>query len=271
MAGANRGLRTSSGPNLSLGARSDGSSKASGTSYKRVQDDEMGTYWSPTGSTGRISVKWDARTRVNAVNIREAQGFEGRIVKWKLVNHDNGKTITQGSGAGMITFPAVSLRKIDFVIKSSTGTPGVAEFETYQATDTSYLCTQGCYKSIGANLSIGAGSDGSSKASGTSYGHVRDGHMSTYWSPSGTTGRISVKWDVKTAVNTVDIRETSGSEGRILKWKLVNHDNGKTLATGDCPGTISFATVSLRKIDFIIESSNGTPSVAEFETYKVTN
>jgi pectate lyase len=32
----------------------------------------------------------------------------------------------------------------------------------------------------GTNLSIGAGSDGSSKASGTSYGNVRDGNMSTY-------------------------------------------------------------------------------------------
>ena len=37
----------------------------------------------------------------------------------------------------------------------------------------------------GTNLSIGAGSDGSSKADGTSYGSVRDGDMSTYWSPSG--------------------------------------------------------------------------------------
>ena len=37
----------------------------------------------------------------------------------------------------------------------------------------------------GTNLSIGAGADGSSKASGTSYGNVSDGNMSTYWSPAG--------------------------------------------------------------------------------------
>jgi len=271
MAGANKGLNTSSGPNLSIGARSDGSSKASGTSYNKVHDDDMATYWSPIGSTGRISIKWDANTSVNTVSIKEAQGFGGRIGDWKLVNHDNGKTITKGNGAGVITFPAVSLQKIDFVIKSSKGTPAVAEFETYEAFDTSYLCTTGCYKSISANLSIGAGSDGSSKASGTSYGNVRDGDMSTYWSPVGSTGRISIKWESNTKVNTVNIREASGFEGRILTWKLVDHDNGKTLASGDCLGAISFPTVSLRKVDFVIESAKGTPGIAEFETYKVSN
>ncbi len=46
----------------------------------------------------------------------------------------------------------------------------------------------------GTNLSIGAGSDGSSKADGTSYGNVRDGNMTTYWSPAGATGDISIKW-----------------------------------------------------------------------------
>ena len=44
------------------------------------------------------------------------------------------------------------------------------------------------------NLSLGAGADGSSKASGTSYGNVKDGSLSTYWSPSGSTGSISIKW-----------------------------------------------------------------------------
>ncbi|KOX19043.1 hypothetical protein ADL05_06060, partial [Nocardiopsis sp. NRRL B-16309] len=53
----------------------------------------------------------------------------------------------------------------------------------------------------GTNLSIGAGADGSSKASGTSYGNAVDGDMGTYWSPSGSTGRISVKWDSDTTVS----------------------------------------------------------------------
>ena len=55
----------------------------------------------------------------------------------------------------------------------------------------------------GVNLSLGADSDGSSKASGTSYGNVRDGDLTTYWSPVGTTGRISIKWGSATAVSTI--------------------------------------------------------------------
>src|SRR5690606_11823527 len=84
----------------------------------------------------------------------------------------------------------------------------------------------------GTNLSIGAGSDGSSKASGTSYGNVRDGDMGTYWSPNGSTGRISIKWDSNTTVATINIREAAGSEGNIGSWQVVNHDNGAVLATG---------------------------------------
>ncbi|HEX2144982.1 MAG TPA: polysaccharide lyase family 1 protein [Glycomyces sp.] len=119
----------------------------------------------------------------------------------------------------------------------------------------------------GANLSIGAGSDGSSKASGTSYGNVRDGDMSTYWSPSGTTGRISVKWDSDTSVSAINIREASGSAGTIGNWQVVNHDNDAVLASGSGAGTITFARTSLSKIDFVITSANGPPRVAEFETY----
>ena len=39
------------------------------------------------------------------------------------------------------------------------------------------------------------------RPSGTSYGNVRDGNLSTYWSPSGSTGDVSVKWSsAKTVV-----------------------------------------------------------------------
>ncbi|MEG3613529.1 hypothetical protein V5O49_00125, partial [Isoptericola sp. MSP01] len=58
----------------------------------------------------------------------------------------------------------------------------------------------------GENLSIGDGSDGASKASGTSDGNVRDGDLATYWAPEGSTGRISVKWDSATTVSSIVVR-----------------------------------------------------------------
>ncbi|MGW0821995.1 pectate lyase family protein [Streptomyces sp. NPDC002845] len=119
------------GTNLSIGAGSDGSSKASGTSYGNVRDGDMSTYWSPTGSTGSVSIKWDSATSVSAINIRETSGTAGTIGSWRVVNHDTGAVLTSGSGAGVISFPQVSLRKITFEITGSSGTPQVAEFETY--------------------------------------------------------------------------------------------------------------------------------------------
>ncbi|MCZ7434819.1 cellulose-binding protein [Micromonospora sp. WMMC241] len=117
--------------NLSIGAGADGSSKAGGTSYGNVADGDMNTWWSPAGSTGRISVKWGAATTVASINIREAAGAVGAIGSWRVVNNDTGATLTSGTGAGVITFAATSLKKINFEITSSTGTPRVAEFETY--------------------------------------------------------------------------------------------------------------------------------------------
>lgn len=119
----------------------------------------------------------------------------------------------------------------------------------------------------GTNLSIGAGSDGSSKASGTSYGDVRDGNLGTYWSPAGTTGSISIKWGSATTVSRVNIREASGATGAIGSWRLVNADNGAVLKTGSGAGAISFSATSLKKLTFEITGANGTPRVAEYETY----
>ncbi|MEV4476731.1 pectate lyase [Nonomuraea sp. NPDC049504] len=119
----------------------------------------------------------------------------------------------------------------------------------------------------GTNLSLGAGSDGSSKGSGTSYGNVRDGNMSTYWSPSGSTGDISIKWGSPTTVGRVVIREASGATGAIGSWQLLNADNGAVLKSGTGAGTISFTPTSLKKVTFRITGSNGTPRVAEYETY----
>ncbi|MFE7812363.1 polysaccharide lyase family 1 protein [Streptomyces sp. NPDC057433] len=119
------------GTNLSLGAGADGSSKASGTSYGNVIDGNTGSYWSPSGSTGSVSVKWPSATSVSKINIREAAGSEGAIRNWRVLNHDTGAVLTSGSGAGVISFPQTSLRKVTFEITSSDGTPRVAEFETY--------------------------------------------------------------------------------------------------------------------------------------------
>ncbi|WP_425827474.1 pectate lyase family protein [Streptomyces fractus] len=119
----------------------------------------------------------------------------------------------------------------------------------------------------GSNLSIGAGSDGSSKADGTSYGNVRDGSMSTYWSPSGTTGSVSVKWGTATAVSKADIRETAGATGRIKAWRVVNGDTGAVLASGTGAGVTSFPRTSLKKLTLEITSASAAPQVAEFETY----
>ncbi|MFF9060413.1 polysaccharide lyase family 1 protein [Streptomyces sp. NPDC014882] len=120
-----------SGTNLSIGAGSDGSSKATGTSYGNVRDGDMSTYWSPAASTGAISVKWGSATSVSRINIREAAGATGAIGAWRVVNGDTGAVLTSGSGAGAISFPRTSLSKVTFEITGSTGTPKVAEFETY--------------------------------------------------------------------------------------------------------------------------------------------
>ncbi|MGW8793446.1 pectate lyase family protein [Streptomyces althioticus] len=118
----------------------------------------------------------------------------------------------------------------------------------------------------GTNLSLGAGADGSSKASGTSYGNVVDGNTGTYWSPSGSTGSVSVKWGSATTVSKVNIRPASGS-GAIGAYRLLNHDTGAVLATGSGSGAVAFSPVSLKKITLEITNASGTPRIAEFETY----
>ncbi|MFC5003809.1 polysaccharide lyase family 1 protein [Dactylosporangium cerinum] len=119
----------------------------------------------------------------------------------------------------------------------------------------------------GTNLSIGAGSDGSSKASGTSYGDVRDGNLSTYWSPNGTTGSISIKWSSATSITRINIREASGATGLIRNWRVLNGDTGAVLASGTGAGVITFSSTSTKKVTFEITTATGTPRVAEFETY----
>jgi len=127
--------------------------------------------------------------------------------------------------------------------------------------------TGGEVDSSGENYSLTAGSDGSSKGAG-SYGSVRDGDVTSYWSPSGSTGRISIK-GLTQPINAVRIIEASGSEGTIGAWRLVDNDSGEVLSSGNGidGGYITFTDTSVAKINFVIESASGTPKVAEFETY----
>ena len=119
----------------------------------------------------------------------------------------------------------------------------------------------------GPNLSIGAGADGSSKASGTSYGNVKDGNTSTYWSPASSTGYVSVKWGSATTVSSAVIRQAAGG-GSIGGWRLLNGDNGAVLTSGSgSPSTISFSSTALKKLTLDITSASGAPRIAEFETY----
>jgi hypothetical protein len=123
------------------------------------------------------------------------------------------------------------------------------------------------YASAADNLSLGAGADGSSKASGTSYGNVKDGSTSTYWAPNSSTGYVSVKWSSATTVSSAVIRQASGG-GAIGSWRLLNADNGSVLSTGSgSPGTISFSSTSLKKLTLDITSASSAPRIAEFETY----
>ena len=117
------------------------------------------------------------------------------------------------------------------------------------------------------NLSLNAGADGSSKASGTSYGNVKDGNTGTYWAPNGSTGYVSVKWGSATTVSSAVIRHASGG-GSISSWRLLNADNGAVLTSGSgTPGTINFTSTSLKKITLDITNASGAPRIAEFETY----
>lgn len=91
----------------------------------------MNTYWSPAGATGSVSVKWPSATAVSSLGIRETAGSEGGIGSWRVINGDTGAVLKSGSGAGVIAIPTTSLRKLTFEITGSTGTPRIAEYETY--------------------------------------------------------------------------------------------------------------------------------------------
>lgn len=183
---------------------------------------------------------------------------------------------TAGSGKGLLTSdgtcsvnssststnPVSSSSRSSSVVSSSRSSSSTAVASSSRSSSVASSVAV----PTGTNLSIGAGADGTSKGAG-SYGSVLDGNLSTYWSPSGSTGRISVKWSTAQTVSSVVIREASGFEGLIGSWTLVNNSNGAVLASGNGAGTINFSSVSTTKLNFNILSASGTPAVAEFETY----
>jgi pectate lyase len=117
--------------NLSLGAGADGSRKANGTSYGNVRDGNTGTYWSPAGSTGYVSVKWSSATTVSSAVVKQASGG-GSISSWRVLNADSGAVLAGGSGSpSTISFASASLKKLTFEIVSASAAPQIAELETY--------------------------------------------------------------------------------------------------------------------------------------------
>ncbi|MEV0094630.1 polysaccharide lyase family 1 protein [Streptomyces sp. NPDC050738] len=165
---------------------------------------------------------------------------------------------TAGAGKGLLVSDGSCTAQSPTPTPTSTSTPTSTPTPTPSASAST---------PSGTNLSIGAGADGSSKATGTSYGNVRDGDLSTYWSPAGSTGSISIKWGSATTVSRVNVRETSAAAGAIGSWRVLNGTTGAVLASGSGAGVITFPPVSLSKITFEIAGSTGTPQVAEFETY----
>ncbi|NNN33320.1 polysaccharide lyase family 1 protein [Streptomyces sp. S3(2020)] len=161
---------------------------------------------------------------------------------------------TAGAGTGLAVSDGSCTAQTPTATPTATTTPTTTATPTPTATG-------------GTNLSIGAGADGSSKADGTSYGNVRDGDPSTYWSPNGSTGYVSVKWGAATTVSKAVIKETSAGAGAIGSWQLLDADTGAVLASGSGAGTITFPQTSLKKLTFSVTSSNSTVQIAEFETY----
>ncbi|GAA1836282.1 polysaccharide lyase family 1 protein [Luedemannella flava] len=152
--------------------------------------------------------------------------------------------------------------------RATTGTTTTRPATTAAPTTRAPVSTTAAPTTVsGTNLSLSAGADGSSKADGTSYGNVKDGNISTYWSPSGSTGQISIKWGSATSISRINIRPASGS-GTITGWRVLNADTGAVLTSGSSNGgVISFTRTSLKKVTFEVTGASGSPRIGEFETY----
>ena len=226
-----------------------GSWQVSGNIFDNVTWSAPGTDTRPAGpnvtSNTTVSIPYafslDAASCVPAVVAATAGANKGLAVSNGNCSATSGPTGSPSSSPSSSTSPSPSTSPSVSPSPSVTSQPG------------------------GTNLSIGAGADGSSKASGTSYGNVKDGNLATVWSPNGTTGDISIKWSAATRVAKINIREASGSS--IGSYQVLNGATGAVLTSGTGGGVISFPATTTTKLTFKITSSSGTPKVAEFETY----
>lgn len=184
---------------------------------------------------------------------------------------------TAGAGKGLATSDGSC--SVDPVSSSSSSavssTPPASSVASSSAVSSSISSaassTGGTPGELGTNLALSGDADGSSKGGGTSYGNVRDGDLSSYWSPSSTSGqRVSVK-GLSGNFNTVIIRELNGAT---TSWRLVNNDNGTVLASGSSLGServiTGFGTLAANKINLMIDSASSAPQIAEIEVYNAS-
>jgi pectate lyase len=245
-----------------INSRAGGKAKVE-NNYFEDSKDVLGTFYTDLPGTWQVAgnifdnVTWTAKSSENnpagpnpvsttTVSIPYAYTMDGASCVPAIVR------ATAGAGTG--------LKVSDGSCTPTTPTP-------VPTTTTAPTPTPTTTAPTGTNLSLGAGADGSSKASGTSYGNVLDGSVTTYWSPNGATGSVSVKWASATSVSKINIREATGATGRIGTWRVLNGDTGAVLKTGSGAGVISFTATSLKKVTFEITSSTSTPRIGEFETY----
>lgn len=174
---------------------------------------------------------------------------------------------TAGAGLGMAVSDGSCTVTEPDTEEPDTEEPGTEEPDTEEPDDTD-TGADGSGE-LGVNLALEAGSDGSSKASGSSYGNVRDGDLASYWQPSGSSGeRISIKWSSETTFNTVLIREDGDV---VTAYRLVDNETGADLASGTNLGTARVITlaapVSSTKVNLVIDSASAPVRIQEFEVY----
>ncbi len=234
----------------------------------------MDTYWYPaeTDTERRISVKWGSAVDVGAVVIKQAEGFEGNITSWSLVNHKTGDVLASGNAAALeepITFDVVNLTKINFIVNEYTDTPTVAEFETYTQLEDDSSSNSELYEGDNLALNSDALTEASTVGTGSA-AHGADGDLDTYWSPAATDTAISlsVKWANLTTVGAIAVHEYESLQGRISSWEVVDENTSTVLASGySFDELIEFTPVDTCKISLNITGTTDTPAVAEFETY----
>ncbi|GAA3622997.1 polysaccharide lyase family 1 protein [Kineosporia mesophila] len=243
--------------------------------YFKDSKNVLGTFYTDLGGTWQTSgnvldnVTWTAADSENKP-AGASMASTGTVTVPYTATLDAGSCVpavvkaTAGAGTGLkVSDGTCTPTSVPTTSAAGSTTPPVTS-TTPPVTSTTPPVTATTAPS-GTNLSIGAGADGSSKASGSSFGNVIDGNTSTYWSPSGSTGDVSVKWSSARTVGSIVIKEASGS--KITSWKLIDETNGKTISTGTNSGTKTFTPISTKKLTFEIVSSSSTPKIAEFETY----